>query len=145
MASRSPRPRAGKGASRGAELLTGAVGHSGTRASNQLAREADVVLTIGTRLIDLTTGSNTLFQDPDVRFIGINVSGSDSSKLGALPVVADAKLALEDMTALLGSWQAPAPWRDAAVDAVRDGSQPSRRTWLPEPVRACPKARRFGS
>ena len=68
----------------------GAIGHSGTRAANALARDADLVICVGTRLIDLTTGSNTLFENPGVRFIGINVALGDATKLGGLPLVADA-------------------------------------------------------
>jgi 3D-(3,5/4)-trihydroxycyclohexane-1,2-dione acylhydrolase (decyclizing) len=103
---------AGKGAAAGAVLGTGAVGHSGTRASNALAREADVVLNVGTRLIDLTTGSNSLFEDPDVAFVGLNVCAADADKLGALAVVADARTGLEALHAALAEtgWHAPEQW-----------------------------------
>ena len=72
----------------------GGVGVTGTRAANALAREADLVVCVGTRLIDLTTGSHSLFQDPEVRFVGLNLVPRDAHKLGALPLVADAKLGL---------------------------------------------------
>ncbi len=101
---------AGKGAAGASELGLGGVGRTGTRAANALASEADVVVCVGTRLVDGTTGSNSLFQDPDVRFVAINVGPIDAYKLGAVPVVADARLALEQLGAALGDWAAPAEW-----------------------------------
>jgi 3D-(3,5/4)-trihydroxycyclohexane-1,2-dione acylhydrolase (decyclizing) len=86
---------AGKGAMPDGRFAVGAIGHSGTRAANALARRADVVVCVGTRLIDLTTGSHSLFQDPHVRFVSVNLSGADALKLGASPVLADAKLGLQ--------------------------------------------------
>jgi 3D-(3,5/4)-trihydroxycyclohexane-1,2-dione acylhydrolase (decyclizing) len=73
------------------------------------------VLHVGTRLIDLTTGSHSLFEDPEVGFVGINVRPRDAHKLGAVAVVADAKVALRELLAALGDWRAPAEWRDRAV------------------------------
>jgi 3D-(3,5/4)-trihydroxycyclohexane-1,2-dione acylhydrolase (decyclizing) len=91
---------------------------TGTRAANALAREADLVVCAGTRLIDLTTGSHSLFQDPDVRFVGVNVVARDAHKLGALPLVADAKLALRALTEQLESagWRAPEAWRERTLE-----------------------------
>jgi 3D-(3,5/4)-trihydroxycyclohexane-1,2-dione acylhydrolase (decyclizing) len=106
---------AGKGALDSGELALGGVGVTGTRAANALAREADLVLHVGTRLIDLTTGSHSLFEDPEVGFVGINVRPRDAHKLGAVAVVADAKVALRELLAALGDWRAPAEWRDRAV------------------------------
>jgi 3D-(3,5/4)-trihydroxycyclohexane-1,2-dione acylhydrolase (decyclizing) len=100
---------AGKGALPDGPLTLGGIGVTGTRAANALAREADLVLCVGTRLIDLTTGSNALFQDPDVRFVGLNVVARDAHKLGALPLVADAKLGLRALTEA-ADWSAPEPW-----------------------------------
>ena len=94
---------AGKGALPDGELAVGGVGVTGTRAANALAREADLVICVGTRLIDLTTGSNSLFQDPDVRFVGLNLVARDAHKLGALPLVADAKLGLRALLDALTS------------------------------------------
>jgi len=113
---------AGKGALPGGPLALGGIGVTGTRAANALAREADLVVCAGTRLIDLTTGSNSLFQEPDVRFVGLNVAARDAYKLGALPLVADAKLSLRALgEALVASgWQAPEGWRArAAVERER--------------------------
>ncbi|MDQ4138192.1 MAG: thiamine pyrophosphate-dependent enzyme, partial [Actinomycetota bacterium] len=79
----------------------GGVGATGTTAANRLAAEADVVIGIGTRYSDFTTASRTAFQDPDVRFVNVNVAGFDAYKHGTqLPVIADAR---ETLTALSGA------------------------------------------
>ncbi len=83
----------------------GAVGATGTRAANVLARDADLVLCVGTRLSDFTTASKTAFQHPNVRFIAINVCELDAFKHGALPLVADAKVTLEELSARLFDWR----------------------------------------
>jgi 3D-(3,5/4)-trihydroxycyclohexane-1,2-dione acylhydrolase (decyclizing) len=106
---------AGKGALSSGELALGGIGVTGTRAANALAREADLILCVGTRLIDLTTGSNSLFQDPAVRFVGVNVVARDAHKLGALPLVADAKLGLRALADALSGWRAPDDWRQRAL------------------------------
>jgi 3D-(3,5/4)-trihydroxycyclohexane-1,2-dione acylhydrolase (decyclizing) len=97
---------AGKGVFTG-ELALGGLGVNGTRAANAIAAEADVVVCAGTRLGDFTTASHTLFQAPDVRFVAINVSEPDAYKLGALPVVADARVALAALATALRGWRAP--------------------------------------
>lgn len=112
---------AGKGALPGGRFSVGAIGHSGTRAANALAGVADVVVCVGTRLIDLTTGSHTLFQHPDVRFVAINVSPADAHKLGAIPVVADAKLGLQALGEALAKtgWSAGEDWATQVQDVQR--------------------------
>jgi len=107
----------------------GGVGATGTLAANRLAAEADVVIGIGTRYSDFTTASRTAFQNPDVRFVNINVASFDAYKHGTqLPVVADAREALVELSdALAGLRVAPeyaeriarekAEW-DATVDAA---------------------------
>jgi 3D-(3,5/4)-trihydroxycyclohexane-1,2-dione acylhydrolase (decyclizing) len=109
---------AGKGALPAGALAVGGIGVTGTRAANALARDADLIVSAGSRLIDLTTGSNALFQAPDVRFIGLNLVARDAHKLGALPLVADAKLGLRALTEALGGagWRAPERWRQRALD-----------------------------
>ena len=72
----------------------GGIGLEGTPATNELARDADLVLTVGSRLTDFATGSHSLFQHPDVRFASINVNVHDADRLGATGIVADAKRAL---------------------------------------------------
>jgi 3D-(3,5/4)-trihydroxycyclohexane-1,2-dione acylhydrolase (decyclizing) len=81
----------------------GAIGVTGGLAANALAREADLVIAIGTRLTDFTTASTTAFQHPDVRFININVSEFDAHKQGALPPVGDARVTLEELNKLTHS------------------------------------------
>ena len=82
----------------------GAIGVSGTRGANIIAREADLVIGIGTRYTDFTTTSKTAFQHPDVRFVNINVAEFDAYKHAALPLVADARVALEQLTEALGGY-----------------------------------------
>ncbi|MFD0374802.1 3D-(3,5/4)-trihydroxycyclohexane-1,2-dione acylhydrolase (decyclizing) [Streptomyces sp. NPDC127112] len=94
--------QAGKGALRHdhpAEV--GAVGHTGTATADDLARAADLVIAAGTRLTDFTTASSTLFQDPGVRFLGLNPDPYDAHKQAALPLVADAREGLDALRAEL--------------------------------------------
>jgi 3D-(3,5/4)-trihydroxycyclohexane-1,2-dione acylhydrolase (decyclizing) len=84
--------------------MCGSVGATGTTASNRLAKEADLVIGIGTRYSDFTTASRTIFQNPDVKFININITSFDAHKHGsAIAVVADAREALNELiTAISG-------------------------------------------
>ena len=82
-----------------------AIGVTGTPGANILAREADLVIAIGTRLSDFTTASKTAFQNPDVRFININVAAVDAYKHAALPLVADARVTIEGLTAGLEGYR----------------------------------------
>jgi 3D-(3,5/4)-trihydroxycyclohexane-1,2-dione acylhydrolase (decyclizing) len=84
----------------------GAIGATGTTAANALAREADVVLGVGTRWSDFTTASRTLFADPDVRFVCLNVAPADAHKQAAVALVADARAGLEALRAALDGWAA---------------------------------------
>ena len=95
-------------------LNMGSVGVTGTSASNQLAEEADLVLAVGTRLQDFTTGSWALFKNDDLRIIGLNVQVFDAHKHQALPLVADARAGLEALNAALTGWQAEEAWTDRA-------------------------------
>jgi 3D-(3,5/4)-trihydroxycyclohexane-1,2-dione acylhydrolase (decyclizing) len=79
----------------------GPIGANGGLAANRLAANADVVIAIGTRLSDFTTASHTAFQHPDVRFIGINMVAMDASKLGALPLLGDARATIDVLTRAL--------------------------------------------
>src|SRR5207247_4373417 len=76
----------------------GAIGVTGTFAANIIAREADLVIGIGTRYSDFTTASKTSFQNPKVQFININVAEFDAFKHSALPVLADARAALRALS-----------------------------------------------
>jgi 3D-(3,5/4)-trihydroxycyclohexane-1,2-dione acylhydrolase (decyclizing) len=79
----------------------GAIGVTGTPGANILAREADLIIGIGTRYSDFTTASQTAFQNPDVRFININVGEFDAGKQSALPLVGDAQITLEELACAL--------------------------------------------
>jgi 3D-(3,5/4)-trihydroxycyclohexane-1,2-dione acylhydrolase (decyclizing) len=90
---------AGKGAlQEDSWLALGGVGLEGNPAASRVAAEADLVLAVGTRLTDVATGSQSLFRNPAVRFVSVNVWGRDARKQGALPLVADARAALEALT-----------------------------------------------
>ena len=97
--------QAGKGAINfDHRMAVGGVGSTGGSAANTLAREADLVIGIGTRYSDFTTASRTVFAAEDVRFVNINVLRFDAAKHGAEMVVADAKAALEALTTALAGW-----------------------------------------
>jgi len=105
---------AGKGAVQDGDWwLLGGIGLEGTPATNALARQADLVLTVGSRLTDFATASQSLFEDPGVRFASINVDGHDAARLGATPVVGDARLALAALTgaAVAAGVASPEAWR----------------------------------
>ena len=88
--------QAGKGALRfDHPQCVGAIGATGTLAANRLARDADLVIGVGTRYSDFTSASMTAFQNPDVRFVNINTAEFDAYKVSAIPVVADARAALD--------------------------------------------------
>lgn len=84
------------------ELHFGSLGVTGTACGNQLAAEADLVIGVGTRFQDFTTGSWTVFSAPGRKILSINIHGYDGQKRGAQPLVADAKVALAKLTAALG-------------------------------------------
>ncbi|MBE0552412.1 MAG: 3D-(3,5/4)-trihydroxycyclohexane-1,2-dione acylhydrolase (decyclizing) [Rhodobacteraceae bacterium] len=95
--------QAGKGAVDWEEPLHfGSPGVTGTACANQLAAEADLVIGVGTRFQDFTTGSWTVFSAPGRKLISVNIHGYDAEKRGAQPLVADAKVALERISAALG-------------------------------------------
>jgi 3D-(3,5/4)-trihydroxycyclohexane-1,2-dione acylhydrolase (decyclizing) len=83
----------------------GAIGATGTLAANRLAYDADLVIGIGTRYSDFTTASKTAFQNPDVRFVNINVAEFDAFKHSAIPLTADARLTLEELTDALQGYR----------------------------------------
>ena len=101
-------------------LALGAIGATGTPGANIMAREADLVIGIGTRYSDFTTASKTAFQDPDVRFVNVNVSEFDAFKHAALPVVADARVALDALRGALEGWQVAPAYRERAAKFNRD-------------------------
>lgn len=90
----------------------GAIGATGTLVANRLAREADCVIGIGTRYSDFTTASMTAFQNPKVQFVNINIAEFDAYKVSAVPVVADARAALEDLADILHGYRVPKDYAD---------------------------------
>ena len=94
----------------------GAMGVTGTPGANIIAREADLIIGIGTRYSDFTTASKTAFQNPQVKFININVAEFDAFKHAALPLLGDARITLEELaTALHGSYEVTAAYRQQVV------------------------------
>jgi 3D-(3,5/4)-trihydroxycyclohexane-1,2-dione acylhydrolase (decyclizing) len=97
----------------------GAIGATGTPAANRLAREADLVIGVGTRWSDFTTASKSAFQDPDVRFVNVNVASLDAAKHSGLALEADARLALDALRDALAGHRADPAWeRRAAEEAA---------------------------
>jgi 3D-(3,5/4)-trihydroxycyclohexane-1,2-dione acylhydrolase (decyclizing) len=92
-------------------LNLGAIGATGSPAANHFARQADVVIGIGTRYSDFTTASKTIWQHPDVRFVNVNVAGLDAFKLAGYPVVADAKRALPALGEALAGYSTAAEFQ----------------------------------
>jgi 3D-(3,5/4)-trihydroxycyclohexane-1,2-dione acylhydrolase (decyclizing) len=92
----------------------GAIGVCGSSAANALAADADLVLAVGTRLADFPTGSRALFQGPDLALVALNVAPHDAVKHGALPLLGDARRGLEELSAALGPWRAPAARMETA-------------------------------
>lgn len=119
-----------------APYCVGAVGSTGTTAANALARDADLIIGIGTRYEDFTTASRTAFQHPDVRFININVAALDAYKQGtSLPIVADARKALVKLSQSLSGYRVPGDlanrmaaekkrWNQTVDDAFGSGHTP---------------------
>ncbi len=95
-------------------LNAGPTGVTGCGSANALAAEADLVLAVGTRLQDFTTGSWTGF-DPAARFVGINTAGFDAIKHSSAPVVGDARESLRELTSLVGDWVSSSSWSQRAV------------------------------
>jgi 3D-(3,5/4)-trihydroxycyclohexane-1,2-dione acylhydrolase (decyclizing) len=96
-------------------LSLGAVGATGTAAANRLAREADVVIGVGTRWSDFTTASKSAFQDPGVRFVNVNVASFDAAKHSGLSLTCDARAGLEGLRDALGGHRVQRGWEELAA------------------------------
>ncbi|WP_349295086.1 3D-(3,5/4)-trihydroxycyclohexane-1,2-dione acylhydrolase (decyclizing) (plasmid) [Thioclava sp. 'Guangxiensis'] len=103
----------------------GASGVDGSAAANAASQRADLVIGVGTRLQDFTTGSRTLFANPQAKLLSINVAAYDAMKHGAEPLMADAKVALEALTEGLGAYRA------------EDADQAAREDWLKAVTHHC--------
>ncbi|KKF01023.1 3D-(3,5/4)-trihydroxycyclohexane-1,2-dione acylhydrolase (decyclizing) [Mycolicibacterium obuense] len=98
----------------------GAVGSTGTTAANALASEADVIIGIGTRYSDFTSASRTAFNNPDVRFVNVNVASFDAVKQGGISVVADAREALEELARAVGDYTISDEYRQRTADLAAE-------------------------
>jgi 3D-(3,5/4)-trihydroxycyclohexane-1,2-dione acylhydrolase (decyclizing) len=96
-------------------LSLGAVGATGTAAANRLAREADLIIGVGTRWSDFTTASKSAFQDPGVRFVNINVAAFDAAKLSGLALTCDARAGLEALRGALAGDRVDPDWEELAA------------------------------
>jgi 3D-(3,5/4)-trihydroxycyclohexane-1,2-dione acylhydrolase (decyclizing) len=110
-------------------LALGGIGATGTRAANRLARDADLVIVIGSRLSDFTTASKTAFQHERVRFITINVAELDAGKHAAVPLVGDARAVLEELLPMLAGYRVGGEYEAAVSLAQAD--------WQAEVGRVC--------
>jgi len=110
-------------------LSLGGVGATGTSAANLLARDADLIIVIGSRLSDFTTASKTAFQHEHVRFIAINVAEIDAGKHAALPLVGDARVVLEELLSLVDGYHVDARYTERVASSLR--------VWRAEVERVC--------
>jgi len=100
-------------------LNVGAVGVTGTLAANLLAKEADVVIGVGTRYSDFTTSSKSAFANPDVQFVNINVSALDSAKWGGAALTCDAKAGLQALAAALSAQGYRSAYEPGEIEALK--------------------------
>ncbi|MBU8811060.1 3D-(3,5/4)-trihydroxycyclohexane-1,2-dione acylhydrolase (decyclizing) [Mycolicibacterium goodii] len=101
----------------------GAIGSTGTTAANALASEADVVIGIGTRYSDFTSASRTAFNNPDVRFVNINVASLDAVKQGGISITADAREAVDALRAALGDHRVSDEYRSRVTELAAEWEQ----------------------
>jgi 3D-(3,5/4)-trihydroxycyclohexane-1,2-dione acylhydrolase (decyclizing) len=109
----------------------GAIGVTGTAAANQAAAEADVILAVGTRMQDFTTGSWALFRNPERKFIALNVQAFDAGKRHMLPLVADAREGLAALHTALAEYRAPKPWQDRTREVIAQWRTEARAATAP--------------
>jgi len=96
----------------------GAIGATGTSAANRIAKDADLLIGIGTRWSDFTTASKTAFENPDVRFVNVNVAELDAYKNGAIAVTADARVTLEALSGM--GYRVDVAYRDACARLAKE-------------------------
>ena len=114
----------------------GAIGSTGTTAANAIARDADVVIGIGTRYSDFTTASRTAFQNPDVRFVNINVVGMDVIKHAGIGIQADARETLQALLPMLDGYSVDQSYSRSIAELNATWDETVRRAYLPETQRA---------
>ncbi len=120
------------------------IGTTGSLAANKLAKEADLVLAVGTRLGDFTTCSKWLFQNPACRFVGINVAASDAYKMNAEPIVADAKLTLKTLAILPALKGYESTWGESVEAARLEWKAEVDRLYAEEDPQGLSQARALG-
>ena len=98
----------------------GPIGGLGGKAANNLAKQTDLAIAVGTKLADFTTGSWANFENPDFSLVSINVSRFDASKHLAQSVIGDAKVTLQDLSNALGEWKAPDEWHKKSRDELKN-------------------------
>ncbi len=98
----------------------GPIGGLGGKAANNLAKQTDLAIAVGTKLADFTTGSWANFENPDFSLISVNVSRFDASKHLAQSVIGDAKVSLQELSNALGDWKAPDEWHKKSRDELKN-------------------------
>ena len=98
----------------------GPIGGLGGKAANNLAKQTDLAIAVGTKLADFTTGSWANFENPDFSLVSINVSRFDANKHLAQSVIGDAKVTLQDLSNALGEWKAPDEWHKKSRDELKN-------------------------
>jgi 3D-(3,5/4)-trihydroxycyclohexane-1,2-dione acylhydrolase (decyclizing) len=115
-------------------LALGAIGATGTFAANRTAREADLVIGVGTRWSDFTTASKTAFQNPNVRFVNVNIADFDAHKHTGLALVGDARVALEAIDAALADYEVETDYRAQSARANEEWDGEVERLYALEHV-----------
>lgn len=110
-------------------LALGAVGATGTLAANRAAREADVVIGVGTRWTDFTTGSKTAFQNPEVKFVNVNVADLDAYKHAGVRLVGDARVTLEALSESLSEYEVEKEYREQSGQGNKEWDQEVERLY----------------
>ncbi|MCH8310791.1 MAG: 3D-(3,5/4)-trihydroxycyclohexane-1,2-dione acylhydrolase (decyclizing), partial [Chloroflexi bacterium] len=113
-------------------LALGAIGATGTPGANQVARDADVVIGVGTRYADFTTASRTAFLNPDVKFVNINIAAFDAYKHSGIPLTGDARAVLEALTSALTEYQVEESHRSQAAEFNADWDREVARIYALE-------------
>ena len=116
----------------------GSLGVTGTSAANAAAQAADLIVGVGTRLQDFTTGSRALFGAPGRKLVQVNVAAFDAHKHGALPVVGDAGAVIAAVSGKLGAWSTPAVWSQACRDGLKGWNDAWDAVTAPETNGALP-------
>ncbi len=115
----------------------GPIGVTGSAAANAVAEDADLVLGVGTRLQDFTTGSWSVFKNPKVRFVSVNTARWDAHKQMAVPVIGDARTSLRDIDRLLEDYRAPREWLASAQSHIKNWHE-YLDSWKTRPVEGKP-------